>query len=78
VDSSAREELEQVVIGRANQYDFMLFQVETDTGQVVFEWRLKGQRLGLQFVSRRVAVDWMEGWLDGETPAGGLTLPLDE
>ncbi len=71
------EELDRLVVGRAKQYDFQLVQDETDTGQLVFEWRFGDQRLGPQFVRRRLAIDWMSGWLDAETPAGGFALPTD-
>ena len=69
-------ELERSVAARAFQHDFRLMQRETDEGQVVFEWARPSELSpGPQFVSRRLAIEWMTAWLDGPTPAHGVSLP---
>ena len=52
------ELLEQAVIARAVARGFRLFQYETDSGQLVWEWR-RGTEPRPQFVTRRVALHWM-------------------
>lgn len=70
------DELDRVTIGRAAQYDFRLFQRETDTGELVFEWRSIEYPLpSPPFVTRQLAIDWMVSWLDGATPAAGMLFP---
>ncbi len=41
---------------------FSLVQYETPTGKLVWEWR-RGDEPRPQFVTRRVALFWMEEWL---------------
>jgi len=57
------------LIARASQSGFELLQYESDTGQVIFEWRQGGHDPGPMFVSRRVALHWMADWLRRESPA---------
>jgi hypothetical protein len=42
--------------------DFRLTQYETEHGQLVWEWRHATEPCP-QFVSRRVALQWMHEWL---------------
>jgi hypothetical protein len=51
---------------RAADDGFCLVQYETQTGQIVFEWR-RGTEPRPQFVSRRVALRWMHDWLEMQT-----------
>ncbi len=48
---------------RAARAGFQLITSETDTGQVVWEWR-RGVEARPQFVSERVARHWMFKWLE--------------
>ena len=50
------------IIEAATRDGFSLVQFETPTGQVVWEWR-RGTEPRPQFVTRRVALIWMEEWL---------------
>jgi hypothetical protein len=50
------------LIAAAAKDGFALVQYETPTGQVVWEWR-RGHEPRPQFVTRRVALVWMEEWL---------------
>ncbi len=50
------------IIEAALRDGFSLVQYETPTGQVVWEWR-RGDEPRPQFVTRRVALIWMEEWL---------------
>jgi hypothetical protein len=50
------------LIEAAARDGFALVQYETTTGQVVWEWR-RGDEPRPQFVTRRVALVWMEEWL---------------
>ena len=50
------------IIEAAARDGFSLVQYETPTGQVVWEWR-RGDEPRPQFVTRRVALVWMEEWL---------------
>jgi hypothetical protein len=62
------EELEQqVVIAQAAYVGFQLVQYETPAGQVVWEWR-RGDEPRPQFVTRRVAVHWMQQLLERQGP----------
>ena len=54
---------DQAVIARAADAGYRLAQYETDSGQVVWEWR-SGSGPRPQFVTRRVAVHWMAEFLD--------------
>ena len=65
IDPLAGEVLEQATVVRAAEHGVRLVQSETDTGQVVWEWR-HGPELRPQFVTRRVALHWMRDWLDGD------------
>jgi hypothetical protein len=58
----AREGHEHAILLRAAETGFSLVQYETDTGQVVWEWR-RGDEPRPQFVTRRVALHWMADWL---------------
>ena len=53
---------EQSVVARAADQGFRLIQRETDTGQLVWEWR-RGSEPRPQFVTRRVALHWMDEFL---------------
>jgi hypothetical protein len=44
---------------------FHLVECETDTGQLVWEWR-RGREPKPQFVTRRVAIYWMAEYLERE------------
>ena len=57
-----------LVLRRAAASGFSLVQYETETGQLVWEWR-RGSEPRPQFVTRRVALHWMREWLgDDDTP----------
>ena len=43
---------------RAREAGFSLVQYETDTGQLVFEWR-RGDERGPQFLTRHLAWQWL-------------------
>jgi hypothetical protein len=62
------------VVERAADEGFQLVQFETPHGQLVWEWR-RGDEPRPQFVSRRVALDYMDDWLRRNT-ATGRRLPL--
>src|SRR5437879_1720890 len=53
------EELDGHVLGPAMQHDFRLGWSATDTGQMVFKWRWRGQDV------------WLADWLDN-TPSEGI------
>ncbi len=53
---------EQSVVDRAADRGFRLMQHETETGQLVWEWR-RGSEPRPQFVTRRVALHWMDEFL---------------
>jgi hypothetical protein len=72
-DSPSSDVRDEVIIERAAQDDFLLFERETDNGQVMFEWRWGKRRYpGPEFVSRRHAIDWMAEYLEGDTPGHGI------
>jgi hypothetical protein len=52
----------QAILSRASDVGFSLVQRETDTGQLVWEWR-HGDRPRPQFLHRNVAIDWMHDYL---------------
>jgi hypothetical protein len=56
---------DQTVLARAADAGFQLVQCETDTGQLVWEWR-RGNEPRPQFVTRRVAIHWMAEFLTRE------------
>ena len=49
---------EHTVLAWAADAGYRLVQCETDTGQLIWEWR-HGDEPRPQFVARRVAIDWM-------------------
>jgi hypothetical protein len=53
---------EDALIDAAARDGFSLIQYETPSGQLVWEWR-RGDEPRPQFVTRRVALIWMEEWL---------------
>jgi len=53
---------EQLTLSRASDAGFSLVQRETDTGQLVWEWR-RGDRPRPQFVNRLIAIEWMDVFL---------------
>jgi hypothetical protein len=77
-------EVETHLLPRAREAGFSLVQYETDTGQLVFEWR-RGDDRGPQFLTRQLAVLWLsdrlergtdvldiastDGWLDSRVEA---------
>jgi hypothetical protein len=71
MDHADREELDDLILGRALQHDYRLGWSVTGTGQRVFKWRRRGQDVGVLFDSRLRALDWMADWLD-HTPSEGL------
>jgi len=56
---------EKTVLAGAADAGFRLVQCETDTGQLVWEWR-RGNEPKPQFVTRRVAIHWMAEFLARE------------
>ena len=50
--------VETQLILRAREAGFSLVQYETDTGQLVFEWR-RGDERGPQFLTRDLALRWL-------------------
>ena len=50
--------VETKLLPRARDAGFSLVQYETDTGQLVFEWR-RGNERGPQFVTRHLALLWL-------------------
>lgn len=73
MDRSDRIEPDEVVLGRAAQHDFGLWQKETDTGQAVFAWLCRGRESGPRFLTRRLALEWMANWLEADTPEFGFS-----
>jgi hypothetical protein len=59
---------DQLVLTRAADAGFHLEQCETDTGQLVWAWQ-RGNGPRPQFVTRRVAIDWMAKFLTRDHPA---------
>ena len=49
---------ETQLVSRAREAGFSLVQYETDTGQLVFEWR-RGNERGPQFLTRHLAWLWL-------------------
>jgi hypothetical protein len=49
---------EHTLLAWAADAGYRLVQCETDTGQLIWEWR-HGDGSRPQFVARRVAIDWM-------------------
>ena len=66
-DPLAEELEQQAVIAQAAHAGFQLVQHETGVGQLVWEWR-RGDEPRPQFVTRRVAVHWMQEFLERESP----------
>jgi hypothetical protein len=60
--ATALGEPEYDVLQAASHDGFSLVQYETPTGQLVWEWR-RGNEPRPQFVTRRVAVQWMRDLL---------------
>jgi hypothetical protein len=56
---------DEIVVVEAAAAGFKLFQYETDTGQLVWEWR-RGSEPRPQFVTRRIAIHWMRELLRRE------------
>jgi hypothetical protein len=54
------------IVERAAAEGFQLVQYETTQGQLVWEWR-RGDESRPQFVSRRVALNFMDDWLRRNT-----------
>lgn len=52
----------QEIVQRASAEGFQLVQLETSHGQLVWEWQ-RGDEARPQFVSHRVALNFMEDWL---------------
>ena len=52
------------VLTEARTLGFELVTYESDAGQVIFEWR-RGDEPRPQFVTRRVALQWMQDFLAG-------------
>lgn len=52
------------VLAEAHTLGFELAAYESDAGQVIFEWR-RGDEPRPQFVTRRVALQWMQEFLAG-------------
>jgi hypothetical protein len=50
--------VETRLLPRAREAGFSLVQYETDTGQLVFEWR-RGNDRGPQFLTRHLALLWL-------------------
>jgi hypothetical protein len=65
VDSHVSTRDDAIVIARAADAGFRLVQYETDTAQLVFEWRRRDEPRP-QFVTRRVAIHWMAELLERE------------
>jgi hypothetical protein len=63
---------EEVLLGAAHAAGFCLFQRETDTGLLVWEWR-RGTEARPQFVTRRVALHWMSEFLSRNPSTAGVT-----
>src|SRR6476620_12406965 len=57
--------VETWVLPRARAAGFSLVQYETDTGQLVFEWR-HGTERGPQFLTRHLALLWLMDRLEPE------------
>ena len=58
----ASDPAQDALIEAAARDGFSLVQYETASGQPVWEWR-RGEEPRPQFVTRRVALFWMEEWL---------------
>jgi hypothetical protein len=56
---------DDIVLARAAHAGFRLVQYETDTGQLIWEWRHANDPRP-QFVTRRVALHWMTQLLERE------------
>jgi hypothetical protein len=56
---------EHTVLAWATDEGYRLVQCETDTGQLIWEWR-HGDEPRPQFVTRRVAIHWMTELLGRE------------
>jgi hypothetical protein len=50
-------------VARAAEQGFRLARYTTDNGHLVWEWR-HGLEPRPQFVARRVAIHWMNEWLE--------------
>jgi hypothetical protein len=61
------------VVATAAKYGFRLVQCETDTGQLVWEWR-RGSEPPPRFAARRLATQWMTEHLAREH---GIALASD-
>jgi hypothetical protein len=60
------EEHFEDIVERAAAAGFQLVQFETSHGQLVWEWR-RGDEPSPQFVTRRVALNYMDDWLRRNT-----------
>jgi hypothetical protein len=64
---------DELILERAAEDNFRLFEREADNGQTTFEWRWGKRRYpGPEFLSRRHAIDWMADYLAGDTPGHGI------
>jgi hypothetical protein len=68
------EEFDRLTLGRAIQHGFRLERNQSSTGDLVFVWRGPNADTGPQFASRRIALEWMDTFLE-HTPAQGISLP---
>jgi hypothetical protein len=66
LDPAAEEAAEHELLARARRAGFCLFQCETETGQVVWEWR-RSDEPRPRFLTRRLALDWMRTILESTT-----------
>ena len=55
---------DESVLAHARELGFELATYESDAGQTIFEWR-RGDEPRPQFVTRRVALLWMDEFLSG-------------
>jgi hypothetical protein len=56
------------VVARAAEQGFRLIHYRTDSGRLVWEWH-HGLEPRPQFVARRVAIHWMNEWLEHDRTA---------
>ena len=63
--ATSKDDRERAILSRAAAIGFRLFQYETGTGRLVWEWR-RGLEPRPQFVTRRVALHWMNQFLERE------------
>jgi hypothetical protein len=61
---SASDPSDDALLAHARELGFELVSYESAAGQLIFEWR-RGDEPRPQFVTRRVALLWMEEFLAG-------------